>query len=267
MSPRSFVPLLEEAAGRVEVKVEWLSDHWIGCLTRAGSVQYVHGTQFPLNLASAAFAAHDKVSTSTILSDGGIPAVAHLLVRFRSRRVVEHVIDPLLPGLRFPVVVKPLSASGGSDVVLARSVTELREALVSLAPRHAALAVSPFERIDAEYRVVVLDRAPLLCFRKDPAPGEWRHNLGRGARPTLVEDDLLRARLEELAVGALDRIGGRFMAVDIVRVPEGLKVLEINSGVALGRFSRQGPEYRELGLGVYERAVRVMFGRGVRPVR
>lgn len=99
-----------------------------------------------------------------------------------------------------------------------------------------------------------------------PARGEvvklhWKYNLGQGATATLVEDDRLAERLRPLALAAANAIGIRFASVDIVDTPQGLLVLELNSGVMTEHFSRVSEEYYQMAKAVYREAVQRMFAQ------
>jgi len=63
-----------------------------------------------------------------------------------------------------------------------------------------------------------------------------------GARPILLEEGAARDASVAIAIRAADAIGIRFSAVDIVRVGESWRVLEINSGVMMEALGKQHPE-------------------------
>jgi glutathione synthase/RimK-type ligase-like ATP-grasp enzyme len=87
----------------------------------------------------------------------------------------------------------------------------------------------------------------------------WRHNLGAGAQPEIVEDETLSAKLSELAEQARSAVNIRFASIDIVQVDGELKVLEINSGVMLEYFTRHFPDQREKAKSIYAQAIKAMF--------
>jgi hypothetical protein len=102
-----------------------------------------------------------------------------------------------------------------------------------------------------------------------PADGErvevsWKHNLGQGSMPELVEDAALRAELSQMAQTCASVLGIAFASVDIIR--DGgdgrLKVLEINSGVMMEKFSAFCPEYGAIAKEIYKTAVFRYLGLG-----
>ncbi|WP_026422384.1 ATP-grasp domain-containing protein [Actinokineospora inagensis] len=248
---RHFVRHVERGAADVGGSVTWHSGHWVGEICRGGVRGLIVGYVFPLNDAAAARAASDKVATTVLLRAAKVECVEHRLVRpgWKGSPRVNWRAE-------LPVVVKPNSESGGRGVVLARTMTELDQAIASLGERYLALAWSPFLDITDEYRAVFLDGRLLLAFRKirtDPA--EWRHNLHLGAIPELCVEPSTVDRLADVGGQAMAALGLRFATVDIVRVGDQDVVLEVNSGVSLERFSRHSREYAALAGDVYAAAV------------
>jgi ribosomal protein S6--L-glutamate ligase len=259
---------MERAAARSGVALRWHSEHWIAELEAYGRSRHVVGYNFPLNDAASALLATDKVATSTLLSDNGVPHVPHRLLRWRPH---ESVSD-MAAGLPVPVVLKPLSSSGGRDVCRARTPDRLLSALHALTARYSALAVSPWMPIRHEYRVVVLNGRTELVFEKrctgarlGAAPDdwddgvEWRHNLKLGASAVVMDAPDMCGPLGGLARRAMACLGLVFGSVDIVEVDGELAVIEVNSGVCLERFSRQDTVCHAAAQRVYETGVRACF--------
>ena len=70
----------------------------------------------------------------------------------------------------------------------------------------------------------------------------WLHNLDTGARPVLIEEGEVRDACVRIAVDAAKAIGIAFASIDLVRVDDGWKVLEINSGVMMEALGKLYPE-------------------------
>jgi glutathione synthase/RimK-type ligase-like ATP-grasp enzyme len=87
----------------------------------------------------------------------------------------------------------------------------------------------------------------------------WKHNLGAGAMPLIIEDGPLHDELCELARAAQEAINIRFASIDIVRAGGQLMVLEINSGIMMEFFSQHAENGLEIAKGVYAQAVAKMF--------
>ena len=261
-----FVAQLETAATASGVELRWLSDGWIALLHGTSRHAAIMGYTFPLNNAAAAELANDKVATFDVLRSAGIPAVQHALLRFNLGTATSAVTDcnkHTLPHLRAPVVIKPLDGSGGKCVRRALSDDDLAHELAALARSHRAVAVSPWIDIDAEVRVVLLDSVVHIAFVKQrPAVGsyrEWRHNLRCGALPHIVEFADLPASLTSVARSAAAALGLRFAAVDLVSSDGMWKILEVNSGVCLERFSATSTHHYLLAERVYTQALSAVF--------
>lgn len=265
VSRQIFVRAINTVCRSLGITVEWLSDFWVARLEKDGRVKHICAYTLPLNDVTPAFIMRDKVATFMVLTQAGIVAVPHLLVRMPS----EHSfigIDRALGLASLPLVIKPCTGeSGGLDVVKCNSRAEVERTLSELAPRYRVLAVCPFEDIASEYRVVVLDGVVLLIFEKvrstqDVGNTEWRHNLSLGAKPLIQTNPQLCQQLNRMAQAAMQTVGARFAAVDIIRDVTGtFKVLEMNGGVTLSHFSAHSPEYEQIANSIYEQAMRAAF--------
>jgi glutathione synthase/RimK-type ligase-like ATP-grasp enzyme len=145
-----------------------------------------------------------------------------------------------------PLVAKPnADASGGNGVTLCRTAEEVEAALQLLTASNEPAAVSPFMEFD-EFRTVVLDGKARITYEKHRAEGEWMHNLGKGARPEVIElDSELAQSIGAVAISALDAIHGRFASVDVAldHNTDELSILEINDGVAMVNLSQTPRHY------------------------
>ena len=87
----------------------------------------------------------------------------------------------------------------------------------------------------------------------------WKHNLGLGARAELLEDGPLKKEIEDIVAAVAICLGVRFASIDVALTNEGLKVLEINSGVMMENFAGQDETSREIAKSIYRDAIRLMF--------
>lgn len=93
---------------------------------------------------------------------------------------------------------------------------------------------------------------------------DWRHNLGRGAEPVIVERDSDQASgLIPLALSAAGAIGIDSSSVDIVEVDGSLSVLEINAGIMMEAFGRRSPGNRGIARSIYDTLVCALMGISV----
>lgn len=232
------------AAKKLGITAASYSDDWVLSLTRDGVTRFVHGYRFDINSSATGYNANDKVAASDILARAEVP-------------VVHHELHQSVPDM-FPVVIKPLHGTGGRGISKIVSVDEYNNWLA----QYGAVgrwAVAPFEIIEHEYRVIMLDGEALVTYEKTaPQPGADKltvHNLGQGATPCLIDDD----RIVKIAQLAMVNLGLRAAAVDIVHTPDGLKVLEVNDGIMMEYFARHSDAYATIAQDVYLRIVQTMF--------
>ena len=105
---------------------------------------------------------------------------------------------------------------------------------------------------------------PLGPGDRIPAKGEkillgWKHNLGLGAKAELLEEGPIRKEIETIVAEVAQCLGVRFASIDVALTNEGMKVLEINSGVMMENFAGQDAESREIAKSIYRDAIRLMF--------
>ena len=89
----------------------------------------------------------------------------------------------------------------------------------------------------------------------------WRHNLCGGAIPEVVTDHIIINQLADVAIRACKTLKAHFVSVDIVDTKEGLKVLEINSGVCMENFASSSKENYLRAKEIYKDALDSYFAR------
>ncbi|MDR0297109.1 MAG: hypothetical protein LBI11_00405 [Streptococcaceae bacterium] len=224
-------------------KVESYADGWV---LRAGG-HLIYGYHFDVNDAAADKLCDDKSATYEVLSAAGIPAIVHVFVSVDTREALEQLTEG-------GYVVKPNEGTGGVDLVRAETLSALTECVAQQLQKFPRLAVSPFEKIETEYRVIVLrGRVELIYAKRLPSDG-WLFNLGQGAQAEVIAEN---AALSELARGAARVLGVTFASVDIVDARGVLKVLEVNSGVMMETFSSLSAENFERAKEIYKKALEV----------
>lgn len=249
---KTFVRIITQTCHDRDIRLTWLSDHWIAKLERNNHRCYIHAYVFPLNNAASAAIMRDKVSTYEVLKAENLPAVPHYLLRLPADRRTTDTTEHLLQITPLPVVLKPnVSESGGVDVYKCLTKTELGHASQKLASRYPSIAVSPFTVITAEYRIVLLDGQPKVVFEKIPSGDQWQHNLKFGAAPQVVTDEALHTKLVTIARQALAIIKARVAAVDIIATPSGYQIMEINGGITLNLFSSYSSENTHIAASIY----------------
>lgn len=242
---RAFVRTLHALAAARGIGVTWHGDDWIAVLTRGGHRHMVMGYDLGLNTSSAMRIANDKGATFDVLRGEGLPAVEHRV--FLHPRFAEFLpTDGTWPSLIAAfeafgrdAVLKDNEGTGGTEVYRVGSQAELEQRALSLMQIGRSMALSPFLAVESERRFIMLEDEPLFAYGKERQAGEWRHNLGHGAKPGQI-DPLDRGQVEYLALAreAMRALTLRFASIDLVTVAGKPMVLEANAGVMLEVASR-----------------------------
>lgn len=167
--------------------------------------------------------AHDKLATAALLAIAGLPHPR-----------TEHVAPWLpTPEVGFPAVLKPRFGSWGRDVVRCDSPRALDAALAEARLRTwfntTGGVLQPLVPPRGhDLRIVVAAGLVVGAARRVAAAGEWRTNVGLGARrvPAIPPAEACR-----LAVLAAEAAGGDLAGVDLLPDGDGWTVLELNGAV------------------------------------
>lgn len=89
----------------------------------------------------------------------------------------------------------------------------------------------------------------------------WKFNLSQGSYCSIIdEQQSLYNKLNSLAISAANAINITFASVDIVIDTDGkLRILEINSGVAMDQFIMKVNGGRKIATSIYEKVIKHMF--------
>lgn len=251
---------VREAASRQGIACSTLSDDWVLQLQRGAETKWILGYQFDLNLAAASAVAQDKVATHLLLKQFGIDSIEHYLVRSLPHQAIHEKRLVELFGNK-PFVIKPLDGTGGRGVQKVSSATQAAEIINE--SDEVAWAASPYYELTTEYRVVMLDGQALVSYEKtEPTSlhGLALFNLGLGAKAVDITDNLLLAKLCDIAARSCTAASLRLAAADIASTTDGrLVVIELNDGIMMENYARQSPENKDRAAGVYDAIVQAMF--------
>lgn len=244
---RIFVDAICQYCRAHGIVCEVKSDGWLVVMERDGRRHFALGYDIGLNSAIAHRIANDKSANSEVLAFSGVSCIPHTL--FLSPRLGNHIVpdgsrDAMLGLLgKHPngLVIKPNEGTSGRSVLRVTNAIELDRAVSEIFSSDLSLAISSYVEITDEIRVILLDDAPRVVYRKQRG-SDWRHNLEFGAEPVLLEQGETRETCVALAIRAAHAIGIRFASVDVVRVEAEWKVLEINSGVMMEMLAKHYPE-------------------------
>lgn len=260
----TFIGQITEAAHALGAQLRWHPGDWVAELVLGQRRQLIVGYTFAINDSASAELAVDKAATSATLAEHGVPVVTHRVFTFGDLSVRE-AAKAMLAEMALPLVIKPLRASGGTDVRRASTFAELTEALGAMAVKYASIAVSPWLHAPTEYRVVWVDGSAQLVFGKtirSADPSEWRHSSDYGAWAELVRAGPVRAALTALAGRASIALGLTVAAVDILdTTSDGMQVIEVNDAFSLNHFSQQSAAHYRQAVLAYQAILAAGFAK------
>jgi glutathione synthase/RimK-type ligase-like ATP-grasp enzyme len=132
-------------------------------------------------------------------------------------------------------------------------ISTLRQLLISYAQTHADFPPD-FNESDDDSHVLenVLEKEKKYYLN-------WKHNLGQGAYPEIIQDESLVTRLSELALKSASAVNIQFASVDIIKTKDEFLVLEINSGVMMDYFSQISVSNYQIAKNIYRKAIEKML--------
>ncbi|WP_316355575.1 ATP-grasp domain-containing protein [Candidatus Neptunichlamydia sp. REUL1] len=179
---RFLVELLKKISKEKFLKMQSFSQDWIIELSPIKNPQNIHrifGYLFPLNSGVSGKLCEDKQAMSSLLEREKIPVLKHEL--FLSPKTNDWCPEEgvfkgmftLFDEWGKNVVVKPNDGTGGNQVFHVEKARDLEKAALDIFKTKSMLCISPFHKINYEYRVVYLDRnEPLdkiqLIYKKKP---------------------------------------------------------------------------------------------------
>ena len=176
-----------------------------------------------VNTAAVAEVCGDKLTTSAILAQAGVPQ-PHNVVAFTPEAALEAI-----ERFGYPVVIKPVVGSWGrllakvNDRDAAEAILEHKSTLGSV--QHSVFYVQEFiQKPGRDIRAILVgDEVLTAIFRKSE---HWITNTARGGEGEVCR---ITPEIHDLCLRASRAVGGGVLAVDLVEHPQrGLVVNEIN---------------------------------------
>jgi ribosomal protein S6--L-glutamate ligase len=182
---------------------------------------------YPLNESVAITRARDKLRSMQILARAGIGLP---LTGFASSPDDTQALIKLVGGA--PLVVKLLQGTQGKGVVLAETHKAAESLIDAFRELDADFLVQEFikEAGGFDLRCLVIGERVVAAMQRQAKEGEFRSNLHRGGRASLVR---LTPEERSTAVRAASKMGLNVAGVDLLRSNHGPVVLEVNSSPGL----------------------------------
>ncbi len=167
----NFVKIIKEICDEESINCTSFSHDWIFHLSKGSKSNYIVGYQFGLNPAVSHSIFLDKCATSELLDYYNIPHVEHFF--FMSPERAEYIgqsgnwSDIISLFNRYHTLVcKANEGTGGKDVFVVKDKLALEGAVHAIFEHNNSMAISPFYKIEKEYRIIMLNNESKLVFSK-----------------------------------------------------------------------------------------------------
>jgi len=169
----------------------------------------------------------DKLRSLQILSRAeiGMPKTAFTNYSTEKNQALQHVGNA-------PVVIKLLEGTQGLGVVLAETRKAAKSVVEAFEGLKARIILQEYisEAGGADVRVFIVNGEVVGAMKRQGKEGEFRSNLHRGGKATLIK---LRKREKIVALKAAKAMGLKVAGVDLLQSKRGPLVLEVNSSPGL----------------------------------
>ncbi|WP_026956573.1 30S ribosomal protein S6--L-glutamate ligase [Algoriphagus vanfongensis] len=170
----------------------------------------------------------DKLRSLQILSKAGLGMPKTAFTNFSKggeKQLIEHVGGA-------PLIIKLLEGTQGLGVVLAETKKAGQSVIEAFHGLKARIIVQEFikEAKGADIRAFIVNGKVVGAMKRQGAEGEFRSNLHRGGKATVIK----LSRAERLAaLGAAKALGLEVAGVDMLQSDRGPLILEVNSSPGL----------------------------------
>ena len=265
-SPTVYNQILQEICEDEKIHLSWHSSGWLGLLEHGGLRHFILGHNFDLNSAASALVADDKFATYEIIHQAGLPMPEHRLLYpvdhqapYVAGRSGHEYLRRCFTDFQGNIVIKPNLGQCGNFVYHLEALSDAEQILPRVFSQSLSASICPFQAIQHEYRVILLDGDARLVYQKTRGQ-DWRFNLSHGAMASPVHDESLREQIVQLAQKVAKTLNLRFTSVDVIKNTNGeLLLMEANSGVMTEGYLAQHPEDYALIKAIYRDAIRKMF--------
>ncbi len=276
---RILTKALTELCEEENIKFDSFSENWIFRLEKNNVVKFITGFKFPNNDMSVAEICNDKVGLSNILDFYNIENVKHIPIFDYDYKNIDDAFFYDILEKHGKIVIKENRGTCGRNIFIYDNIKDIRNKLEEMLKTEYLVAISPFHKIEFEYRMIMLNNKPEIIYgkkvkhvvgdgvksiyelcvdnnitteflekgfpekipkKKEKVQLSNFHNLSKYGEFFAVDDEVILKKLSKIATEVTRNLGINFCSVDIVDTLEGLKVLEVNSGVMAETYGSYG---------------------------
>ncbi len=297
-----YQDIIKEICDEKDISYKLISNNYLIMLQKDNKTKFIWGHKFDLNNHAIGLVLDDKYATYDMLKNNDIPVIEHSIIYKNDSKIkyaknlnTKKYYYDLFLKYNKNIVLKINNGSCGNGVYHIKSFNKFIAISNKLFKKHISLSVSPFVKIDCEYRIIVLKKRVMLIYGKKPPvvigdgktslkdlllefnynyfknkkvknyvpkKGEFynysfKFNLSKGAIVTEVKDE--KEKLLEIVNDIINKLDINFCSIDIVKTENTFKVLEINSGVMINKYIKLVPNGRNIAKEIYKCAIMEMF--------
>jgi len=171
----------------------------------------------------------DKLRSLQILARAGLGIPKTAFASSPKDKDIDSVIEAIGGA---PCVIKLLEGTQGIGVILAENQKAAKSVIEAFLKLDASILVQEFikESKGADLRVFVVDGQIVGAMKRQAKEGEFRSNLHRGGKATVIQ---LSSEERATAIKAAKKLGLNIAGVDLLQSDRGPLVMEVNSSPGL----------------------------------
>jgi len=180
------------------------------------------------------YPSYDKFDQSFLFSQKNIPAFPTAHLSDNDYKKVKNFLRA--QNFSFPIVVKRSDGGMGEDIYKIDNAHSLKTLLEN--KRNQNLIFQPYFKNDGDYRVLVCHGKALGIMKRQASRGEWRNNFALGGSISRH----IEPRMSVFSENVCRKIGFDLAGVDVMKINNRYKVIEINLFPRFEGFERVHPE-------------------------
>lgn len=222
---RQLVKIMKEICLEYGIAFQGFSSDWIIQLTANCRTMFIYGYKFPNNNAAIEQICNDKSALSDILTAHKIPHVPHSYFsspnnqQYTPSQSNSNKMQSFLQEYG-KIVCKPNAGTEGFNVLKVSSQKDLEFASNEIFSRSGDMSISPYRKIQAEYRVIIVNSSVGVIYEKKRP---FVTGNGHDSIKHLIEKDatLLGVEIDD--------------ELDVFSVPDADEIVEVSWKHNLGR--------------------------------
>lgn len=290
--------IIKEICDEKKINFKLVSKDWIIILQKENKIRYIVGYKFPLNNQAVGKICDDKYALYDTLKQFFIPLAKHYIVfkNYDKKEIMDYAVkynfDIVIKNNTGTCGNDMFHVENKNDLFSKIDKLLLKNYSISLSPYYdirceyrAVILNGNVELIYGKKKPIVFGNGKntiyeLLCEfnknyfekitndeklnrvlkRNEKYEYNWQFNLSKGAMPFLINDEIKKNKIKNMAESIASILGIVFASIDIIELSdETLLLLEVNSGVMMDNISKNLDNGYLIAKNIYSKAIDLMF--------